>query len=93
MATTMDRFTPSRAPVKRVKSIQFGIWNPEEIVSGSKPIAWSPSKASLAHSMQQACGAAWRRSFACCMLLDRVHTSHKTAVSCAQRHLHLLPIV
>lgn len=31
MATTMDRFTPSRAPVKRVKAIQFGIWNPEEI--------------------------------------------------------------
>jgi hypothetical protein len=33
MATTMDRFTPSRAPVKRVKAVQFGIWNPEEIVS------------------------------------------------------------
>jgi hypothetical protein len=35
MATTMDRFTPSRAPVKRVKAIQFGIWNPEEIVSAA----------------------------------------------------------
>lgn len=31
--TTMDRFTPSRAPVKRVKAIQLGVWDPEEIVS------------------------------------------------------------
>lgn len=30
--TTMDRFTPSRAPVKRVKSVQMGVWDPEEIV-------------------------------------------------------------
>eukprot|EP00878_Enallax_costatus_P009702 GHUV01010134.1.p1 GENE.GHUV01010134.1~~GHUV01010134.1.p1 ORF type:complete len:204 (+),score=40.35 GHUV01010134.1:369-980(+) len=29
--TTMDRFTPSRAPVKRVKAIQLGVWDPEEI--------------------------------------------------------------
>ncbi|KAF8072459.1 NRPB1 [Scenedesmus sp. PABB004] len=29
--TTMDRFTPSRAPVKRVKAIQLGVWNPDEI--------------------------------------------------------------
>eukprot|EP00879_Flechtneria_rotunda_P006150 GHRR01006467.1.p1 GENE.GHRR01006467.1~~GHRR01006467.1.p1 ORF type:complete len:1335 (+),score=429.51 GHRR01006467.1:359-4363(+) len=29
--TTMDRFTPSRAPVKRVKAIQIGVWDPEEI--------------------------------------------------------------
>lgn len=36
MATTMDRFTPSRAPVKRVKSVQFGVWNPEEIVSAAE---------------------------------------------------------
>ena len=33
----MDRFTPSRAPVKRVKSIQLGVWNPEEIVSTPLP--------------------------------------------------------
>lgn len=31
----MDRFTPSRAPVKRVKAIQLGVWDPEEIVSPS----------------------------------------------------------
>lgn len=31
--STMDRFTPSRAPVKRVRAIQMGVWDPEEIVS------------------------------------------------------------
>lgn len=30
----MDRFPPSKAPVKRVKGVQFSIWDPDEIVSG-----------------------------------------------------------
>jgi hypothetical protein len=37
--TTMDRFTPSKAPVKRVKAIQLGVWDPEEIVSAVAPLA------------------------------------------------------
>lgn len=28
----LHTFKPSRAPVKRVKSIQFCIWDPEDIV-------------------------------------------------------------
>jgi hypothetical protein len=35
--TTLDRFTPSKAPVKRVKSIQLGVWDPDEIVSSRSP--------------------------------------------------------
>lgn len=27
-----DRFLPSNAPVKRVKGVQFSVWDPEEIV-------------------------------------------------------------
>jgi hypothetical protein len=30
---TLDRFTFSSAPIKRVKSVQFSIWDPDEIVS------------------------------------------------------------
>jgi DNA-directed RNA polymerase II subunit RPB1 len=31
--STLDRFSYSKAPVKRVKSVQFSVWDPEEIVS------------------------------------------------------------
>lgn len=30
---TIDRFTYSSAPIKRVKAVQFSIWDPDEIVS------------------------------------------------------------
>lgn len=31
MATTQDRFSYSKAPVKRVRAVQFSVWDPEEI--------------------------------------------------------------
>ena len=34
---TIDRFSYSSAPIKRVKAVQFCVWDPEEIVSGAAP--------------------------------------------------------
>jgi hypothetical protein len=31
MATTQDRFSYSKAPVKRVRAVQFSVWDPDEI--------------------------------------------------------------
>ncbi|GBF88296.1 DNA-directed RNA polymerase II subunit 1 [Raphidocelis subcapitata] len=31
MATTQDRFPFSKAPVKRIKAVQFSVWDPDEI--------------------------------------------------------------
>ena len=30
---TVDRFTYSKAPVKKVAAVQFSVWDPDEIVS------------------------------------------------------------
>jgi hypothetical protein len=57
MATTMDRFTPSRAPVKRVKAVQFGIWNPEEIVS---PVTLHTMLLLLMQPLHTACDACFK---------------------------------
>lgn len=35
--TTSDRFSPSSAPLKRVKRIQFSVFNPDELVSVHSP--------------------------------------------------------
>lgn len=32
---TVDRFEPSKAPIKRVKAVQFSVWSPDDIVSGT----------------------------------------------------------
>ena len=41
--STIDRFTYSSAPIKRVKSVQFSVWDPDEIVSAA--VAASTRKA------------------------------------------------
>jgi hypothetical protein len=53
--TTMDRFTPSRAPVKRVKAIQLGVWDPEEIVSAVGPLAGAAAVALHSNRPERTC--------------------------------------
>ncbi len=55
--TTLDRFTYSSAQWKRIKAVQFSVWNPDEIVSEG---------ALLLLSLPEGCGnnarslASWR---------------------------------